>query len=499
MPCETLSRRLATVVPDDQRPEIAFDSEERGGEKIPPIPLEIIDDIVNYLHPDNQSAVQSTGAGWRTLCADASQGQDQLKPVQRKHALLACSAVCRAWNSVVRPHLFRDVTFVVRAPHRKKGQEAYKTFADYDHFLRSSPAAAAAAVHKLRLGFPNRYKFGATSGQQLHLHALSLFLSHMPALETLHLRNVQFARLSTPLTGTTAGPFMRFSLKELQIEYNEDDMPSPNTAVMDDTEAVMLSGIFAKAETLHLTGLSVRRDDPPLFLGDPGPEKLVVERLVVQHAYSGPELFSALRSAGSLDRLRSLEVRMVAELDEEQDMLKKVAFAALVAPSLEHLTVTLHRHETACGRNVLDITSFTSLRTVSLGFTVPKHPIRYQHVLRHVLRSFPLPQLSREQHPHLEELRLCINFDLSGFVFAGLPEASERRRQLAPRENLSLVSEQQKSLDEIDQRLVDTVERCGLRGVIVEYEARSDVDVRPLIHETFPRLRQLSLLDLRVR
>ena len=80
-------------------------------------------------------------------------------------------------------------------------------------------------------------------------------------------------------------------------------------------------------------------------------------------------------------------------------------------------------------------------------------------------------------------------FDAPAFWSTG----STRR----PSSDRSWTTTRREQLDEIDQRLVGVVERCGLQGIIVEYEARGNIDAVVMIVDMFPISKQMGLLDVR--
>ena len=338
---ESLTRRLTTVVLDSRPNDSSAKETGNDQRELPSFPLELVDLFLEYLHPDDQKVNAQPGS-WRQL-----ERREEPEAVRRKRDLHACSLVCRGWNGITRAHLFRDVMFVVRAPHKKRGKEAYKTFVDYDDFLKASPAVAA-SVRRLRLDFPNQYRYDVGT-QKLDPRILSLFLSRLPVLAELHLRNVYLTRPPVPRNTDPAESYTRLSLTRVQIDHTEANHVSDyHNVAVSDIEIIMLLGLFDSAETLHLSGLGIR-EDPTLLLDDyAGPERLTVKRLVLERAHNGPALFFALRNAGSLNSIRSFEIRMVAELEENYDMMKKPDFLALIKPTLEHLVIRLQRSNMPC-------------------------------------------------------------------------------------------------------------------------------------------------------
>ncbi|GJE99452.1 hypothetical protein PsYK624_157160 [Phanerochaete sordida] len=494
---EDLSQRLVSVVHNDSQPKTyAADPRAEASGSVPTLtfPFELVDTVLENLHPSEHAPVhaKAVSAGWRSRSESSStEDPSQTSP---KRDLLACSSVCRLWNGAARAHLFRDVVFVVHSPHARK---AYKTFADFDRFLQGFPVAAA-AIRSLRLDLPDQYKGRAP--QEVSARDLASFLARMPRIERLHLRNVHLTRAPTSSAGACAlGP--QFALAELKIEYN--DGSEPNQVVVDDTEAMLMSGLFSRADTLHLSSYSVREvpDHPP----EEPPCAVAVDRLVVERAYSGSSLFTTLRGTQSLEHLRALEIAIVADPGSASDMLKNPRFTELVAPQLEHITVRLQRVQAACGTAALDVSSFTQLRTLTLGIALNDNAHVGARALQHVLRSYPLPQLSRALHPHLRMLKLRVALDPPPNPFsapphpfsASLTAAATRRRQArVPPE--SWMATLRPGLDEVDRRLVDTVERCGLAAVVVECEARADAHAGELVPQMFPVLHGLGQLDLRV-
>lgn len=435
--------------------KISMPHDEKTRTPAPLLAAELIDCILEYL----QCTSLEKSARWRPRLVT-----EDSHDAQGKRDLFACSLVCRAWSSAARPHIFRDVAFVVRAPHRQRGKEAYKTFVDYDQFLRSFPAAAA-SIRRLHLEFPDQYRNSLTY-QHLYPEALALFLSRMPMLERLHLRNVHISRIPDP-----AENLPRSYLQELQLEYNSGG-PDPNNAIIDGTESLLASGLFARAETLHLASLSIRRDS---HLSCSHPEilqELVVNRLIIERAHTGPDIFAVICGTRSLQGIRAMEIRILTELDADGEMVKSPLFTDLIAPSLEHLTVRLVRPQAAYGRNVVDITSLANLRTLSLSFTMGSGIYPSLHAANHFLRSFPLQQLSRACHPRLEEVHIVITVDPR-------PAVGETTRYR--------LEELQTRLDDVDRRLVETIKRCGLRCVSIEYEVeRRDANAQVLMETLFP-------------
>ncbi|GJF00190.1 hypothetical protein PsYK624_164690 [Phanerochaete sordida] len=316
--------------------------------------------------------------------AQKSSVEDSLS-TSPKRDLLACSVACRNWHTVARAHVFRDVAFVVRAPHARKER---KPLADFDRFLLDQPAAAA-AIHSLRLAFPHESDLSLL--EQVCVHDVAAVLGRMPQLARLHLRNVYLARNPDC---TIDAPARRFALAELKVEYSSDQQKQ---VVEDDTEAMLQSGLFSRADTLHISSgwnrsfkmiPDLDRDDPPC--------DLAVDRLVVERAGSGPSVLTALRNTKSLEHLRALEVVVARPgIDGPDLLLKAPRFIALVAPQLEHRTIRLQRAQIACGTAVLDVSAFAQLRTLTLGIVLPRSIHSSDRALEHVLRSYPLPQLSR--------------------------------------------------------------------------------------------------------
>ncbi|GJE99451.1 hypothetical protein PsYK624_157150 [Phanerochaete sordida] len=491
---EDLSPRLATVAVHtgtDVQPECAADPTRnfRASRSIPTLPFELVDILLGYLHPDEHLIMDATSVG-RGSRSEPSFAEDP-SSTSPKSDLLACSSVCRLWNGAARAHLFRDVAFVVHSPHAR---QAYKTFADFDRFLQGFPAAAV-AIRSLRLDFPDQYKGRAP--QEVPARALASFLARMPRLKRLHLRNVHLARAPAPSAGAcTLGP--QFALAELKVEYNEG--LEPNQVVVDDTEAMLMSGLFSRADTLHLSSYSVR--EVPDRPHEEPPCALAVNRLVVERALNGTGLLSALRKTQSLQRLRALEVAIVAP-GAASGMLKAPPFIALISPQLEHLTIRLQRTMVACGAPVLDISAFAQLCTLTLDITLGKDANTSSHALQHVLRSFPLLQLSRAAHPQLRTLRLRLALDPppDPFTTPSHPVAGRTTpggRSIQTNVRRSWMVALRYRLDEVDGRLVETVERCGLQAVVVECEARADAHASMLIPKMFPTLHSLGQLDLRV-
>lgn len=134
------------------------------------------------------------------------------------------------------------------------------------------------------------------------------------------------------------------------------------------------------------------------------------------------------------------------------------------------------------GDNIIDISSFASLRRLVLRFTILTGNLpACRHVLGHVLRSFPIRRISASSHPRFEELILLIAFDVTGAIM------DTPQRSTAWREQLSL----------IDQRLVDVAQACGLRGVTVVCTATiGRVDGVATLGRMFPLLKQLGLLKV---
>ena len=101
----------------------------------PPLPVELIDMVIEHLHP-------------RDFCSFAGH--------YAKRDISSCALVCRSWASLVRPHVFREIDYTFFGPETGRyAQEDGicsnpRTFQMLHAFLAASPAVAR-HVRKLRL------------------------------------------------------------------------------------------------------------------------------------------------------------------------------------------------------------------------------------------------------------------------------------------------------------------------------------------------------------
>jgi hypothetical protein len=109
-----------------------------------------------------------------------------------------------------------------------------------------------------------------------------------------------------------------------------------------------------------------------------------------------------------------------------------------------------------------------------------------RQALSHVLRSFPLPQLSRQRHPLLQEIILAIAFN-------------SRIGRSYHKDVLPWIMASQDQLGAIDQTLIDVVERCRIPDITAECTVQNirDFNMEAALHRMFPLSTQTNKLIVR--
>lgn len=158
-------------------------------EDAPCFPPELVDAVVKELHP----------ALWDPQWPESPGSKQDLH---------ACSLVCRLWNGVARPHLFRDISFSFQR-HRFTGLAAssppleqywrifclkrqnvrHKTLEMLLCFLQASPSVSS-CVRRLKLDMWPDILFRFNEDNQVDSVVFNEILQRLPRLQVLHLCNI---------------------------------------------------------------------------------------------------------------------------------------------------------------------------------------------------------------------------------------------------------------------------------------------------------------------
>lgn len=361
---DSLVRRLATVAIQPPEGEPSISSRTPAFDMSSFLP-ELLTLVMGHLHPaqsapqDHSASIPGRGSsGWRPRKDRNAQrstdpGEDDtLYAGYRKRDLLVCSLVSHGWRAAARPHLFRELTFVVRRPHYKKGVVPYKTLDDYLTLLRASPEIGA-YIRRLHLEYPDQYRTGQSTSedtQKLSPASLLRLLHTMPHLEHLKLCNILLSSPPPLPTDDTSDVSRPLAVNHLEIRHQVNGA----AWAVHDIHLTMVLGLFRAATHLHLAGMGIV-DSDGWNTEYTGPAKLDVSRLVVERAHNGDTLFRCLKDSGALSQLRSLVVRMVTTLEREYDMLKKREFIAAVSPTVEEVCIYLQRPAMPCEHAFWDV------------------------------------------------------------------------------------------------------------------------------------------------
>jgi hypothetical protein len=187
-----------------------------------------------------------------------------------KAALDSCTRVCRAWNAVARPHLFRDIVYSFRPnPYSVLANEdgeyprddpryamfdpkyrpdaRFKTFPMFFAFVQRSPMAQE-SIRRLRLeAWPRGSSTFYEDHDGVDAKLFSQLLQLLPRLRVLHMANVSI--IHGPIY---YAPLVHPSLKRLFIICQIGSYIDGSIRQWMDMNVATVLDCFAKIDELHL-------------------------------------------------------------------------------------------------------------------------------------------------------------------------------------------------------------------------------------------------------